>query len=249
MAAKKNKALDFRSRVIIGGIGGIAPLIISLLVVDVGSLINDIGMMDAVGLAVRCTVLVFIGALVGYLHNTEHEPFKIFQLGIAAPALLTTAINGYGVVGDSVSMREVRASYDGDTVSEPFRFSLIASAHAGTLPGTGSRSRKYLNASLFKEARVSSLERFFRGLIGYHISSKGDDWFVIVGSHKRAGDATAHAKRLASSRYLAKVYEPTGGSRYYAVVIGANLTLDEAQQLRKTAIKGGLPKDSYLWRK
>lgn len=249
MAVKKNKALDFRSRVIIGGIGGIAPLIISLLVIDVGALISGIGMMDAVGLTVRCAVLVFIGALVGYLHNTEHEPFKVFQLGIAAPALLTTAINGYGVVGDSVSMREVRASYDSDVISEPLRFSLIASAHAGTLPGTGGNSRKYLNASLFKEAKVSSLERFFRGLIGYRVTSEGDDWFVIVGSHKRASDATAHAQRLASTRYLARVYEPTSGSRYYAVVIGANLTLDEAKQLRKTAIGRGLPNDSYLWRK
>lgn len=79
MATKKANILTDKSRIIIGGIGGIAPLIISLLVVDLASLVNDLALMDAVGLTVRCLVLIFIGSMVGYLHHTEYEPFKVFQ--------------------------------------------------------------------------------------------------------------------------------------------------------------------------
>ncbi|VAW59864.1 hypothetical protein MNBD_GAMMA11-1924 [hydrothermal vent metagenome] len=242
MARKAALPISTHTRLIIGGIGGIAPIIISLLVVDIRSLINELQMMDAIGLAVRCSVLVFIGALVGYLHQDESEPFKVFQLGIAAPALLTTAINGYGIAGAGGSaFKEIRTTYN-----EPnWSFQLISNAHAVT---TKTDKIRYLNSSAFQEPKASNIERFLRGLIGKKINSRDDDWFVIAGSHTNANKAKRQVSRLSNKKYRAKIYQPTSGSRHFAVAIGANLSMKEAQALREKAIKNGLPKDTYLWR-
>lgn len=245
MAKAKTDILTDKTRIIIGGIGGIAPLIISLLVVDLKSLVNDLAMMDAVGLGVRCLVLIFIGAMVGYLHNLEHEPFKVFQLGIAAPALLTTAINGYSIVGPAATLKEMKTtSYQTEPVNR-FALSLISSAHATEPKLRG----KYINRNAFKQPKVSNMERFMHGLIGKRISSKGDDWYVITGSHRSYDKAREQILTINKKRFAGKVYQPNFGSEFYAVAIGANLNLDEAQKLKDKAIRKGLPKDTYLWRK
>jgi len=243
MARKNPSMLDTRTRLIIGGIGGIAPIIISLLVVDLNSLINDLQTMDAIGLAVRCTVLIFIGALIGYLHQDESEPFKVFQLGIAAPALLTTAINGYGVIGPNATLKEMKAenTQQNNNWSVPF----IASAYAAEVK---TNTYKYINSNAFQESKISNIKRFMRGLIGKKITSKGDDWFVIVGSHTNPEKAKRQVARLDKKNFLVKVFQPANGSRHYAVVIGSNLSESEAVSLRKKAVQKGLPKDIYLWR-
>lgn len=245
MAKAKSNMLSDKSRIIIGGIGGIAPLIISLLVVDLNSLISDLAMMDAIGLAVRCTVLIFIGAMVGYLHNAEHEPFKVFQLGIAAPALLTTAINGYSVVGPAATLKEMKTSAYQEKRMEQVSLLFITSAHADEPRLRG----KFINRNAFREPKITNMERFMRGLIGKRISSKGDDWFVITGSHKDYQRAREQILEINKKHFAGKVYQPNFGSEYFAVAIGANLSLAEAQKLKEKAIRKGLPRDTYLWRR
>lgn len=246
MATKKaTNTLPDKTRMIIGGIGGIAPLIISLLVVDVVALVNDLALMDAIGLAVRCLVLIFIGAMVGYLHNSEYEPFKVFQLGIAAPALLTTAINGYSVVGPSAGLKEMKTSAYQSIPDKRFSMNFISSAHAEEPEFRG----KFINRNAFKQPKVTNFERFMHGLIGKRISSKGDDWYVITGSHRDYEQAREQILQINTKQYAGKIYRPGNDSDFYAVAIGANLTLAEAKKLRQRAIRKGLPKDTYLWRK
>jgi len=244
MPSKKSHTLSTSTRLIIGGIGGIAPIIISLLVVDLNTLINDLRMMDAIGLAVRVSILVFIGGLVGYLHQDETEPFKVFQLGIAAPAMLTTAINGYGVVGSSTATyKEIHAvnHYQNNNWS----LNIISSAHASDQI---SRNVKYINSNAFQEQKVSNTERFLRGLIGKRVSNKGDDWFVIAGSHTSEKKAKQQIAKLNKKNFIAKIFQPADGSKHFAVVIGSNLRIADANALRNQAIRKGLPKDTYLWR-
>lgn len=231
MPPKKN-ILDTKTRILVGAIGGISPIIISLLVVDIVALFNETGMMDGIGLTIRCLVLIFIGGLIGYLHQNEEEPFKLFQLGIAAPALLTTAINGNSIVNQGY-LREHSAQVD-------ISF-FIKSAHADSIA--------YKNKKLFQGSKVSDAQLFLRGLIGTSLFSDKDDWYVIVGSHRNIDAAQAQVKTVKQKRYLAKVYSPATHSKYYSVVIGANLDLKVAEQLRKQAINNGLPIDSYLWKR
>ena len=92
----------------------------------------------------------------------------------------------------------------------------------------------------------SSIQQFWRGLIG---SSPKKVWFVIIGSHKKLKDAQEQVEQIIEmpNDFTAEIYAPYGENPYYAVIIGANLTYKEAQQLRQAAIKTGLPKDAYLW--
>jgi len=228
----KKQPLDTRTRILVGAIGGISPIIISLLVVDVVALYNSTGLVDGIGLAVRFLVLIFIGGLIGYLHQHEEEPFKLFQLGIAAPALLTTAIHGNSVTANQGLMREHKAAAD-------YSF-FIKSAHAAT---------DYKNAKLFQQSKVSDLQLFFRGLIGTNLFSNDDDWYVIIGSHTNIKHARKQVTAIKHKKYMAKVYSPASNSKYYSVAIGANLDLKTAEKLRKQAIKNGLPDDSYLWKR
>jgi len=225
----KKDCLDTKTRIAIGAIGGISPIIISLLVVDVVQLFNETGLMDGIGLGIRFFVLIFIGGMVGYLHNQEEEPFKLFQLGIAAPALLTTAINGNSIANQTF-MKEHKADAQ-------YHF-FIKSAHAA--------DTDYKNLSDFKEAKISNTQLFLRGLIGTKLFSKEDDWFVIIGSHKNIKTAKRQVSAAKNKKYKAKIYAPTDGSGYYRVVIGVNLDLEEAERLKKQAIKVGLAKDAYI---
>lgn len=88
-----------------------------------------------------------------------------------------------------------------------------------------------------------------RGLIGKRVSSKGDDWFIITGSHRDYEMARKQIEQINKKRFAGKVYRPNFDSEYFAVAIGANLSLDEAQRLKENAIRKGLPKDTYLWRR
>ncbi len=230
----KLQCLDTKTRITLGALGGISPIIISLLVVDIVQLFNETGLMDGIGLGIRFLVLIFIGGLVGYLHNKEEEPFKLFQLGIAAPALLTTAINGNSIANQTL-MKEHSASAD-----TPHYF-FIKSAHAA--------ETDYKNLSTFKQPKVSNTQLFLRGLIGTKLFSDDDDYFVIIGSHKNISKAKHQVKQVKKKKFKAKIYEPTDGSQYYSVVIGANLNLDEAKKLQAQAIKNGLPRDTFLWKK
>lgn len=226
--------LDTKTRVTLGALGGISPIIISLLVVDIVQLFNETGLMDGIGLAIRFLVLIFIGGLVGYLHNKEEEPFKLFQLGIAAPALLTTAINGNSIANQTL-LKEHSAA------SEPVYHFFIKSAHAA--------DTNYKNLSAFKEPKVSNTQLFLRGLIGTNIFSDDEDYFVIIGSHTKIQNAKKQVQAVQKKKFNAKVYKPTDGSKYYSVAIGANLDLKEAEKLQMQAIKNGLPKDTYLWKR
>jgi len=229
------QCLDTKTRITLGALGGISPIIISLLVVDIVQLFNETGLMDGIGLAIRFLVLIFIGGLVGYLHNKEEEPFKLFQLGIAAPALLTTAINGNSIANTTLMIEHSASSSD-----TPHYF-FIKSAYAA--------ETNYKNLSSFKQAKVSNTQLFLRGLIGTKLFSDEDDYLVIIGSHTNINKAKQQVKNVKKKKYRAKIYEPTDGSKYYAVVIGANLNEQEAKKLKAQAIRNGLPSDTYLWKK
>lgn len=78
----------------IAGLGGITPVLLSLVVIDLETLLLDVTPLAVVSYLIRVLALFAVGGLVGWLHKSEHDTVKLFQLGIAAPALITAAING-----------------------------------------------------------------------------------------------------------------------------------------------------------
>ena len=80
----------------IGGAGAMLPLLVTLLAVDLAPLIDNATHLTFgtyVGAAIRYIVLFTLGGVVAALNSDEVQPIKLVQLGIAAPALVSTYVN------------------------------------------------------------------------------------------------------------------------------------------------------------
>lgn len=218
-----------RQKIFIGGLGALTPIIMNLLILDLSGTLESIKWGVLVGYIIRVIVLFYIGGLIAFLHKDENSAIKLFELGIAAPALITAMINAHNIEPPK-----------GVNVSEKQKIgSVIFVTPAYAQPV----ENKLKTFSLPEE---TAFEQVKRGLFG---SKTQRVWFVIVGSHLKLEDAEKQAKQINNKmkEFNAEVYDRYGGNPYYAVVIGANLTYEDAQQLRLRAIASGFPKDSYLW--
>ncbi|SHI19640.1 SPOR domain-containing protein [Ferrimonas marina] len=223
-------------RITLGAIGGITPFLITLLSIDFHSVFGGYKALDWVGLAVRCIILIFLGALVTFMHKNETENFKLFQLGLAAPALLATYINGSP--GNSQMLPS--SADNGTTVS----ISLLPQAHADA----SERRQQYLNEGMIREPQVSAYSRFLRGAFGKKIETSGDDkFFVIAGSHQARQSAENQVAALKEKGFEATVFKPYGDSKHFSVVIAAYVSKSEATQVRDLALRNGLPSDTFIW--
>lgn len=115
-----------KKRFLIGGGGALMPVLISILAIDVGTMINSESALNAaniIGISIRYLVLFVIGGVVAYLHEEEVSTFKLFELGIAAPALLTSLISAQGIITET---NQDRSTSFFDNIS------LVSAAYAGT---------------------------------------------------------------------------------------------------------------------
>jgi hypothetical protein len=88
--------MTYWNRFWIGGGGALLPLLVTLLAVDIGPMIDNAPHLTVgtyVGAAIRYLVLFTIGGIVAALNSDEVQPIKLVQLGIAAPALISTYVN------------------------------------------------------------------------------------------------------------------------------------------------------------
>ncbi|SOE87011.1 Sporulation related domain-containing protein [Burkholderia sp. YR290] len=246
-ASKGNDSVGGTKRFLIAGVGGIAPILVSLAAVDLETLLFKITVIATLAYAIKVLVLYAIGGFVGWLHSSENDMRKLFQLGIVAPALITTALNGGRVpvpkapepMRDNPSVRESSRPATGSnwTVLSP------AYAEETELKSTDGSTMKgsVKQWSLPYETPVQQLKR---GLFG---SLPDNVYFVVAGSDATQEGAERLADDIRKRGFDANVYEPYRGNSYYAVVIGAQLTLQQARDLRERARLKGLPSDTYIW--
>jgi hypothetical protein len=220
-------------RFLIAGSGALAPLIVNLAVIDLQSLLAfGITLVVALSYLLRQATMFGIGGLFGYF-NQEDNPWKLFQIGIAAPALLTAMINAQQVgvpqvPGTSVASQAAKVSFLENLLASP------AFADENETDGT----------KVFSLPQESYGQQFARGFLG---STPANVWYVVAGSFPTKEDALTQAAVIRNKGFQASVYRPYGSNPYFAVVIGAQLTLIDAQHLREKAIAAGLPSNAYLW--
>lgn len=221
--------MSTQKKILLGGLGALTPIIMNLLVVDLNVLLVNVTGLALAGYLIRVVILFYLGGLVAYLHKDENSPLKLFELGIAAPALITALLNAGHVETPKTTAQATGIS----TVSGM----IVPSAYAQTI------GKEIKTFSIPEESQT---QQFLRGLTG---STSKNVWFVIAGSHPKVEDATAQAGQITQSGkgFTAEVYAPYKENRNYAVVIGSNLILEEAQRLRQKAVTSGLPKDTFLW--
>lgn len=106
-----------KEKLLLGGIGGLMPLIASFIVLDAETIASYIehfndpnkrGMILLCGYFLKAFLMFSTGSLWAYLHNSEESLLKIFQLGIVAPAI----ISGFIQSGNIKDLREKYHIYD-----------------------------------------------------------------------------------------------------------------------------------------
>ena len=224
-----------QNKIFIGGLGALTPIILNLLVIEFEVLLLKLTLFAILGYLIRVIVLFYLGGLIAYLHKDENSPVKIFELGIVAPALITAMLNA-----GQIDVPKTTLPTEGSATSS---IMFISSAYAQPLLPQDTTKTELKKFSFPQETRV---QQFWRGLIG---SSPRRVWFVIVGSHLKLEDAQKQVQQILrkTKDFKPEVYAPYGDNKNYAVVIGANLALIDARQVKKKAIDAGLPEDMYLW--
>ena len=224
-----------QKKVFIGGLGALTPIIINLLAIDLTVLFLDLTLLAVFGYLIRVVILFYLGGLVAYLHKDEKSPFKIFEFGIIAPALLTALINANNVEVPKMAhaATEIKTGYN----------IFISSVYAQTDSVNDKQQEQLKTFSMPKE---SFLQQVGRGLLGIQPKNV---WFVVAGSFLSLGDAKKQMKKINAMRkkFDAKIYKPYGATPYYRVVIGENLILKRARLLQKRAIAEAGLKETTLW--
>lgn len=77
---------------------------------------------------------------------------------------------------------------------------------------------------------------------------RGEGWAVIAAAYTTREPAEKRSREMARrwSNFKWGVFSQQAGKTYYLVVIGQNLSEDEAEKLRERAVRSGLPRDTYI---
>jgi hypothetical protein len=229
-------AVSGTRRFLIGGVGGLAPVFAFLLVADLEKNLSGTNTLQAAGYLVRVLALFAIGGFITWLHETEDKAFKLFEIGLGAPALLAGLITTKSIIPE-------QQSKPGSTPPPIAAVLPLPSAHAQDLrsPGEGTNELK-----TFRIPKAEGANAFWRGLYG---AAPKNTYYVIAGSHRRYEDAARQKEEINAGlpQFKAEVYAPYGDNPYYGVVIGAELTKEQATALRSKAVQSGLSRDTYVW--
>ncbi|HJT44596.1 MAG TPA: hypothetical protein VJ750_13980 [Rhizomicrobium sp.] len=110
----------------IGGGGALLPLLVTLLAVDISQIVDSrtsITLGVYIGAVLRYLVLFILGGIVAWLNSDEDKPLKLVQLGIGAPAIISSLINAAPPVKHTAFLER------------HIDFALIATAHAREADG------------------------------------------------------------------------------------------------------------------
>src|SRR5689334_17697756 len=95
-AASKSPAVRrARDRFVIGGLGALTPILSNLLLLDYQGVFFDLTLFTVIGVLVKCVVFFLAGGLViHFFYPDEKQRMKIFQIGLAGPAMIMAMANG-----------------------------------------------------------------------------------------------------------------------------------------------------------
>lgn len=112
-------------RFLLGGAGAVLPVMISVVTLDIATYVSGgFSWSQIIGITIRYSLLFLVGGFVAYLHDDEDKPFKLVEIGVAAPALITSLVAGNAVTGSS-------GQVDIHKKQTPISFSIMGSAYAG----------------------------------------------------------------------------------------------------------------------
>lgn len=249
-------------RFLIGAAGGFTPILALLMVVDYQKHFVDATTPQTVGFIVRSIILFIAGGFWAWLHKTEDAELKIFQIGMAAPAVVAGALTASSLAPHRTAQAPLPTAFaafisvtHGTAVAQPLPAASTPSSLGRVkrdepLQTAPSQAQQPLiPVKKFVLPPLPAYSEFFEGLIGVPVGTPKDVWFTIVASTPTRELAIAKALEIkkATPSFNVEVYEPYGRNPYWAVTIGSNLDRSSALRLKNQAKNAGLPQDTYVW--
>ncbi len=226
--------MSLQKKLFIGCLGALSPIIANLLVVDLDLVLANAKLLTVVSYIIRVVALCGAACIVVYLNSDEDKPIKVFQLGIAAPALLTGIINGVSL---SHNVQQ-QASFEIPAI--------VSSAFAQPAANTGAANRPQSEDCLKRDSTTT--QQVLKGLFSI---LPEDRWYVSTSSNLQLQSAVDEVQDIARrfpGRFNPKICAPISSEdKYYRVIIGQNLTREAAIKLRDEALAAGLSKSTWLW--
>jgi hypothetical protein len=230
-------------RFLVGCVGGCLPTLAQ--VSTLGAPGNNFDPLAPVSW-LTAAALVLLGGIVAWLHEELKKLMPLAEIGILAPTIVFAVLNGNVVKSTSDDLirtreqlrdaqNELTRPRQSSTREQSFQMQF---AYLGSV---GSAARQGLNQQepkRFSPPQEDWTEQLVRDLTGRPPTRV---WFVVASSHENLSQAVAALQDPVDRGFDAAVYEPSNGYPNFAVVIGANLGLDQAEELARRAIAGGLP--------
>ena len=204
-----------RERVAVGALGGSTPVLLNLAIIDASTVLGDLTLLAVFSYLLRVAALIALGALVAWLHEDEKNRLRVFQLGVAAPAILTGLVNG-------VALRS-------DAANRGAGLNLATPVHAAQQVET------------FEPARETATQQVLRGLLGVRPALA--EWVVEVHGAGREQQALQEAQTLRKNypglSFI--VFQPSAGVDEWVVTIGGQMTQAAAKRELENAEKLKIP--------
>ena len=109
----------------LGALGGSLPILVSLASADLAAFFDHFSTLttgNILGYCLKSIVLIVLGGTLAALNSEVTQPMSLVQLGIAAPALITSAINGSPAVASRpiLSLHVIEQAYADQGSTRPF---------------------------------------------------------------------------------------------------------------------------------
>jgi hypothetical protein len=188
------------ARFFIGGLGGLLPILVMIVTLDIAVLsalisLEKLTLGVCVGFGARVVGLFILGGVFAWANKSVTEPLSLLQIGIAAPALVTSFLSGAAVAANGQVARPIPAVTG--------FFSIVGTANAATLAPeekivvagflndfNAAFNGSYANRQIFGDPVAGSIGVIDRGT--------GKCTTVIIGT---GGNNPAMSEVFPSSRY------------------------------------------------
>jgi hypothetical protein len=227
--------MKLSQKLLIGALGGLTPTLLIMYRLDYSDLLNTAEPGLVIGGCIKALMAAGFGALMVYLHRTEENVYKVFQLGIAAPGLL------------SILVTDPRPATPGTTTEQAVEVSMatppapavslgsllvgtaMAQDRQGGWDGVGNGIRQsnggggdQMQVEQFTAPEEGFMTQMARGFTG---ALPANRFYVVHSSHATEAEAQQTAQSIG-----ARVYKGSDPARPYNVVVRSQVSIEEARK-------------------
>lgn len=228
-------------KLMIGAFGGLLPTLLLMYRLDYTDLLETAEAGLIVGGCIKTLLAAGFGAVMVYVHRTEENVYKLIQLGVAAPGLLSILVTdtrqttpgiqqeiGVERTASISTVDQVGLStilFSTAMAQNQQEWDVIGNGIRQSNGGTGGGSLKVEEFTGPEEGFVTQMVRGFTGAL------PEDRFYVVHSSYATEAEAQQVAKQQ-----NARVFKGNDPQKPYNVVVAAQVDLKEAEQ-RNAIIK------------